>query len=141
MATVICNLVSAIPWLGEDIVHFLWGGFNLEDPYYNLFIILKILLIAGISFLLIKHINLLYNYIHIYIYVYINWKKNIIMKINKSKLYKYIIGGQSAAVRYFNTKAAQRLNARNLIKKTNNLDELYKAYIVGLIEAFTPLLS
>lgn len=27
-ATVICNLVSAIPWLGEDIVHFLWGGFN-----------------------------------------------------------------------------------------------------------------
>lgn len=136
MATVICNLLSAIPWLGDDIVQFLWGGFKLEDPYYNIFIILKILLIAGTSFLLIKeHINLLYNYIYLYIYIYINWKNNIIMKINKSKLYKYIIGGQSAAVKYFNTKAAQRLNARNLIKETNNLNELYKIYIVGLIEA------
>lgn len=148
-ATVICNLLSAIPWLGDDIVQFLWGGFNLEDPYYillmnnsiQIIIILKILLIAGTPFLFIKkQINLLYNYIYLYILnIYIFWNKNIIMKINKWKLLfkTLIMGGQSAAVRYFNTKAAQRLNARNLIENSNNYNqnELYKPYIVGLIEA------
>jgi ubiquinol-cytochrome c reductase cytochrome b subunit len=34
-ATVITNLMSAIPWVGQDIVEFLWGGlskFLIEEP-------------------------------------------------------------------------------------------------------------
>lgn len=27
-ATVITNLMSAIPWIGQDIVEFIWGGLN-----------------------------------------------------------------------------------------------------------------
>lgn len=33
-ATVITNLMSAIPWIGQDIVEFIWGGLNLEEPQY-----------------------------------------------------------------------------------------------------------
>ena len=54
MATVITNLMSAIPWVGQDIVEFLWGGLCiliilLIKELYNNYIVLKILLIAGIS--------------------------------------------------------------------------------------------
>ena len=54
MATVITNLMSAIPWVGQDIVEFLWGGLFiliilLIKELYNNYIVLKILHIAGIS--------------------------------------------------------------------------------------------
>ena len=28
-ATVITNLLSAIPWIGKDLVEFIWGGFSV----------------------------------------------------------------------------------------------------------------
>jgi len=31
-ATVITNLFSAIPWIGHDLVGFIWGGFSVESP-------------------------------------------------------------------------------------------------------------
>jgi len=31
-ATVITNLLSAIPWIGGDLVQFIWGGFSVENP-------------------------------------------------------------------------------------------------------------
>lgn len=31
-ATVITNLVSSIPYIGEDIVYWLWGGFSVREP-------------------------------------------------------------------------------------------------------------
>jgi len=31
-ATVITNLLSAIPWIGADLVGFIWGGFSVENP-------------------------------------------------------------------------------------------------------------
>jgi quinol-cytochrome oxidoreductase complex cytochrome b subunit len=31
-ATVITNLFSAIPGVGESIVHWLWGGFSVDNP-------------------------------------------------------------------------------------------------------------
>lgn len=34
-ATVITNLLSAIPFIGQDIVPFIWGGFENMDPNYN----------------------------------------------------------------------------------------------------------
>lgn len=48
-ATVITNLMSAIPWIGQDIVEFIWGGLYNDEPHYG-DIVLKILLNAGTSF-------------------------------------------------------------------------------------------
>jgi quinol-cytochrome oxidoreductase complex cytochrome b subunit len=31
MATVITNLLSAIPWIGTDFVLFVWGGFSVDN--------------------------------------------------------------------------------------------------------------
>ena len=53
-ATVITNLVSAVPIIGEGIVTWLWGGFAVDDPTVNRFFVLHWLLafvILGIVFL------------------------------------------------------------------------------------------
>ena len=53
-ATVITNLFSAIPLIGESIVHWLWGGFAVGDPTLNRFFALHYLLpfvILGLVFL------------------------------------------------------------------------------------------
>ena len=53
-ATVITNLFSAIPLVGEAIVTWLWGGFAVGDPTLNRFFSLHYLLpfmIAGVSIL------------------------------------------------------------------------------------------
>nr|AAL74181.1 apocytochrome B [Trichoderma reesei] len=47
-ATVITNLISAIPWIGQDIVEFVWGGLKTVEPHYG-DVMLKILLNAGKS--------------------------------------------------------------------------------------------
>ena len=31
-ATVITNLVSAVPFVGDSIVQWLWGGFSVDNP-------------------------------------------------------------------------------------------------------------
>nr|UZH92112.1 cytochrome b [Sclerolinum annulatum]UZH92125.1 cytochrome b [Sclerolinum annulatum]UZH92138.1 cytochrome b [Sclerolinum annulatum] len=36
-ATVITNLFSAIPYLGQDLVQWLWGGFSMSNPTLNRF--------------------------------------------------------------------------------------------------------
>lgn len=43
-ATVITNLFSAIPIVGESIVNWLWGGFSVGDPTLNRFYALHFLL-------------------------------------------------------------------------------------------------
>jgi ubiquinol-cytochrome c reductase cytochrome b subunit len=43
-ATVITNLFSAIPVIGEPIVHWLWGGFSVANPTLNRFFSLHYLL-------------------------------------------------------------------------------------------------
>ena len=48
MATVITNLLSAIPVFGQDIVELIWGGLKTVEPQYG-DVLLKILLIAGKS--------------------------------------------------------------------------------------------
>jgi hypothetical protein len=49
LATVITNLLSAIPVFGTDIVELIWGGLNFTvEPHYG-DIVLKILLNAGTS--------------------------------------------------------------------------------------------
>jgi ubiquinol-cytochrome c reductase cytochrome b/c1 subunit len=43
-ATVITNLASAIPYVGTDIVYWLWGGFSVDNPTLNKFFSLHYLL-------------------------------------------------------------------------------------------------
>jgi quinol-cytochrome oxidoreductase complex cytochrome b subunit len=53
-ATVITNLFSAFPLIGESIVTWLWGGFSVDNPTLNRFFALHYLfpfLIAGMSLL------------------------------------------------------------------------------------------
>ncbi|HTR17671.1 MAG TPA: cytochrome b/b6 [Acetobacteraceae bacterium] len=53
-ATVITNLFSAIPVVGNDIVTWLWGGFSVDNPTLNRFFSLHYLLpfvIVGVVFL------------------------------------------------------------------------------------------
>ncbi|TQF78189.1 cytochrome b/b6 [Elioraea sp. Yellowstone] len=53
-ATVITNLFSAIPVVGDDIVVWLWGGFSVDNPTLNRFFSLHYLLpflIVGVVFL------------------------------------------------------------------------------------------
>jgi len=98
--------MSAIPWIGQDIVEFLWGGFSVlycEAPF-SCEVKLQILLIAGISCISIVG--------------YVLYSLNIDVK-------KPTILGQSAGVKEFIApEAPQRLNA----------EDLKFAYFVGLIE-------
>lgn len=53
-ATVITNLFSAIPIFGDSIVHWLWGGYSVDNPTLTRFFVLHFLLpfvIVGVSFL------------------------------------------------------------------------------------------
>ncbi|MBI4183373.1 MAG: cytochrome b N-terminal domain-containing protein [Proteobacteria bacterium] len=53
-ATVITNLFSAFPVVGESVVHWLWGGFSVDNPTLNRFFSLHYLLpfvIFGLVFL------------------------------------------------------------------------------------------
>jgi ubiquinol-cytochrome c reductase cytochrome b subunit len=43
-ATVITNLMSAIPWVGKDIVEFIWGGFSVNNATLNRFFALHFIL-------------------------------------------------------------------------------------------------
>ena len=55
-ATVITNLFSAIPLVGEDIVVWLWGGFSVDNPTLTRFFSLHYLLPFIIAGLVIVHI-------------------------------------------------------------------------------------
>jgi ubiquinol-cytochrome c reductase cytochrome b subunit len=55
-ATVITNLMSAIPWIGNDFVEFLWGGFSVGNPTLNRFFSLHYLLPFILAALVIMHL-------------------------------------------------------------------------------------
>ena len=124
-ATVITNLLSAIPWLGKDIVEFVWGGLNTVEPLYG-DVKLKILLNAGKSPIIAPTIwdedfkesfgqlEAGYTYDLFLIMMSIIYVKTV------------LTGRQSAGVRNLHiSEASQRLNAENLTH----------AYLVGLFEA------
>ena len=105
-ATVITNLLSAIPWIGQDLVEFIWGGLNYDEPYYSN-VMLKILLNAGNSSILgFAYVLFLSFILTICVKIAMTWR-------------------QSAGVRSISTSEAfQRLHAG---------DPVY-AYLVGLFE-------
>lgn len=61
-ATVITNLVSAIPYLGECIVQWLWGGFSVNNATLNRFYSLHFLLPFIIIVFVILHLIILHLY-------------------------------------------------------------------------------
>ena len=61
-ATVITNLFSAIPLIGESIVTWLWGGFSIDNPTLNRFFALHYLLPFVIVALVLLHIVALHTH-------------------------------------------------------------------------------
>jgi ubiquinol-cytochrome c reductase cytochrome b subunit len=55
-ATVITNLMSAIPWIGQDIVEFLWGGFSVNNATLNRFFALHFVLPFVLAALVLMHL-------------------------------------------------------------------------------------
>ncbi len=60
-ATVITNLMSAIPWLGQDIVEFIWGGFSVNNATLNRFFSLHYLLPFILAVLVLMHLISLHD--------------------------------------------------------------------------------
>jgi len=54
-ATVITNLLSAIPWIGNDFVEFVWGGFSVGNATLNRFFSLHYLLPFILAALVVAH--------------------------------------------------------------------------------------
>jgi ubiquinol-cytochrome c reductase cytochrome b subunit len=55
-ATVITNLVSAVPFVGKDIVYWLWGGFSIDNATLTRFFALHYLMPFVILGLVILHV-------------------------------------------------------------------------------------
>nr|YP_009500738.1 cytochrome b [Lanthanaphalara mira]AWU48959.1 cytochrome b [Lanthanaphalara mira] len=60
-ATVITNLLSAIPYLGENLVMWLWGGFAVDNPTLNRFFTIHFLLPFILALMIIFHLIFLHE--------------------------------------------------------------------------------
>lgn len=60
-ATVITNLISAIPWIGQDIVEFIWGGFSVNNATLNRFFALHFVLPFVLAALALMHLIALHD--------------------------------------------------------------------------------
>ena len=60
-ATVITNLMSAIPWVGQDIVEFIWGGFSVNNATLNRFYALHFVLPFVLAALALMHLIALHD--------------------------------------------------------------------------------
>nr|YP_010381629.1 cytochrome b [Symplanella brevicephala]UDL72004.1 cytochrome b [Symplanella brevicephala] len=60
-ATVITNLISAVPYLGEMIVQWVWGGFAVDNPTLNRFFTFHFILPFLISMMVIMHLMFLHE--------------------------------------------------------------------------------
>lgn len=60
-ATVITNLLSAIPWIGQDIVEFIWGGFSVNNATLNRFFALHFVLPFVLAALALMHLIALHD--------------------------------------------------------------------------------
>ena len=60
-ATVITNLMSAIPWVGQDVVEFIWGGFSVNNATLNRFFALHFVLPFVLAALALMHLIALHD--------------------------------------------------------------------------------
>jgi ubiquinol-cytochrome c reductase cytochrome b subunit len=54
--TVITNFFSAIPWVGNDLVRLIWGGFSVDNATLNRFFALHFLLPFILAALVAMHL-------------------------------------------------------------------------------------
>jgi ubiquinol-cytochrome c reductase cytochrome b subunit len=59
-ATVITNILSSIPYLGDSITKWVWGGFTVANPTLNRFFSIHFLVPFIILFISIVHLSLLH---------------------------------------------------------------------------------
>ena len=108
--------MSAIPWVGQDIVEFIWGGLYqlfIEEPG-NSDVVQQILLNARIPPILV------FGYSCVYTDTNIDTDTDTHTAVKKPNAW-----GEPAGVRGISTiKASQRLNAENLTY----------AYLVGFLK-------
>nr|YP_010120057.1 cytochrome b [Amphioplus laevis]QRC36788.1 cytochrome b [Amphioplus laevis] len=60
-ATVITNLVTAVPYIGTDIVQWIWGGFSVENPTLHRFFVFHFLFPFILAFLSVLHLLFLHE--------------------------------------------------------------------------------
>nr|YP_010000779.1 cytochrome b [Melanocharis versteri]QOD96691.1 cytochrome b [Melanocharis versteri]QWS05673.1 cytochrome b [Melanocharis versteri]QWS05686.1 cytochrome b [Melanocharis versteri] len=60
-ATVITNLLSAIPYVGQTLVEWAWGGFSVDNPTLTRFFALHFLLPFAIAGLTLVHLTFLHE--------------------------------------------------------------------------------
>ncbi len=60
-ATVITNMLSAIPWIGQDLVEFIWGGFSVSNATLNRFFALHFVLPFVLAALALMHLIALHD--------------------------------------------------------------------------------
>nr|YP_009545833.1 cytochrome b [Gorgonocephalus chilensis]AYO99625.1 cytochrome b [Gorgonocephalus chilensis] len=60
-ATVITNLVTAIPYIGVDIVSWIWGGYSVDNPTLHRFFVFHFLFPFILVFLSILHLLFLHE--------------------------------------------------------------------------------
>lgn len=61
-ATVITNFITAIPYVGQMIVEWIWGGYSVNNPTLNRFLSLHYLFPFILSALIFIHLTFLHNY-------------------------------------------------------------------------------
>jgi ubiquinol-cytochrome c reductase cytochrome b subunit len=61
-ATVITNMLSAIPWIGQDFVQFVWGGFSVNNATLNRFFSLHFVLPFLLAALAVAHLITLHQH-------------------------------------------------------------------------------
>nr|CBX21026.1 cytochrome b protein [Scleroptila psilolaema theresae] len=60
-ATVITNLFSAIPYIGQTLVEWVWGGFSVDNPTLTRFFALHFLLPFAIAGITVIHLTFLHE--------------------------------------------------------------------------------
>nr|YP_009629409.1 cytochrome b [Saccharosydne procerus]AVV32033.1 cytochrome b [Saccharosydne procerus] len=60
-ATVITNLMSAIPYLGMSLVNWIWGGFSVENPTLNRFFSIHFILPFILTLMILIHLLFLHE--------------------------------------------------------------------------------
>lgn len=60
-ATVICNLVTAVPYVGKDIVSWLWGGYCIDTPTLTRFYAFHFLLAFVMVLVVVFHVIFLHD--------------------------------------------------------------------------------
>uniref|UniRef100_A0AAU6PWV8 Cytochrome b n=1 Tax=Ophiotreta durbanensis TaxID=3135534 RepID=A0AAU6PWV8_9ECHI len=60
-ATVITNLVTAVPYIGVDIVQWIWGGFSVDNPTLHRFFVFHFIFPFILAFLSVLHLLFLHE--------------------------------------------------------------------------------